>query len=250
MENLDEVNNELASATVSTQLRSGTMTSFPRCAALALSLSLLAACALEPQDIPWEPLSLEAPIGMTTGSKLASLRTDPTLCFATLDQSRIEYARIEDEPVAPECSLESAIALERSQIPYSGAVRVSCALAAALYVWEREIVQPAAEQHLGAQVSRIDQIGTYACRRIYGRETGRYSEHAMANAIDVAGFRLADGRRVSVLEDWTEGSAEARFLRAVREGGCDLFRGVLSPDYNAAHADHLHLDMGPYDICS
>jgi hypothetical protein len=110
-------------------------------------------------------------------------------------------------------------------------------------VWEREVVQPAALQIMGARVRSIDHFGSYACRRLYGRSSGGWSEHAHARAFDVAGFRFEDGRRVTVAANWTGQDAEARFLRAVRDGACDLFSTTLSPDYNAAHRDHLHLDM-------
>jgi hypothetical protein len=46
-----------------------------------------------------------------------------------------------------------------------------------------------------------------------------------------------------VLKDWNEGGKKAAFLREVRDGTCGLFSVVLSPDYNAAHADHLHIDQ-------
>ncbi|MET0248315.1 MAG: extensin family protein, partial [Sphingobium sp.] len=82
-----------------------------------------------------------------------------------------------------------------------------------------------------------------SCRRLYGRSEGDFSEHATANAIDIAAFTLADGRRISVVTDWTGEGKDAAFLRAVRDGACDLFSTVLSPDYNAAHRDHLHLDQ-------
>mgnify|MGYP003632355300 CR=1 FL=1 len=84
---------------------------------------------------------------------------------------------------------------------------------------------------------------SYSCRRVYGREEGRWSEHATADAVDVAGFRLEDGTQVSVLRDWDDGGPKSAFLREVRNGACDLFATVLSPDYNAAHRDHLHLDQ-------
>ena len=119
----------------------------------------------------------------------------------------------------------------------------SCPVAAALALWEWHVVQPAARRHLGAQVAAIDHFGSYSCRRLYGRDEGAWSEHAGANAIDIAGFVLADGRRVRVVADWTGDDAEARFLREVRDGACRLFATVLSPDYNEAHRDHLHLDQ-------
>ena len=119
----------------------------------------------------------------------------------------------------------------------------SCAVAAALALWERDVVQPAARRHFGERVVGIDHAGSFSCRRLYGRAEGRFSEHATADAIDIIGFRLADGRRVSVLRDWRRDRAEAAFLREVRDGACDLFATVLSPDYNAAHAAHFHFDQ-------
>ncbi|MEX0759910.1 MAG: extensin family protein, partial [Tistlia sp.] len=122
-------------------------------------------------------------------------------------------------------------------------------LAAALQLWMREVVQPAARRYLDAEVARIGHLGSYACRRVYGRAAGRPSQHATANAIDIAGFRLADGRRVSVLGGWQGTPAEQAFLKDLHAGACSLFRGVLGPDYNAAHRDHFHLEMGPYGLC-
>ena len=81
------------------------------------------------------------------------------------------------------------------------------------------------------------------CRRLYGRDSGSWSEHARANAVDIAGFTLADGTRISVAGDWEEEGARGRFLKEVRDGACRLFATVLSPDYNAAHRDHFHLDQ-------
>lgn len=213
------------------------------------SAFVLAACTLAREDLPWEPLSLDAPIGMATTSKLSELRDDRGLCIATLSVSMLEFAPVVAEPAEPECSLADAVDVARSQVPYGGPVRVSCAVAAALYMWEREVLAPAAAEHLGAEVTRIDHAGTYSCRRLYGRSEGGFSQHATANAIDVTGFRFSNGKRISVEADWNGATPEAAFLRAVRDGSCDLFRGVLGPDYNAAHADHFHLDMGPYKIC-
>jgi hypothetical protein len=98
-------------------------------------------------------------------------------------------------------------------------------------------------------VARVDHLGSFACRNMYSRENGARSQHATANALDIAGFRLADGRTISVLKEWSKENPDARFLRQVREGACDTFNVVLSPDYNAAHRDHFHLDMGPWWIC-
>jgi hypothetical protein len=110
-------------------------------------------------------------------------------------------------------------------------------------LWRRESAAPAAREILGSDLARIEHLGAFSCRRMYGGADGPWSEHATANAIDIAAFVLADGRRISVLADWEESGPEAAFLRTVRDGACSSFATVLSPDYNAAHADHFHLDQ-------
>ncbi|RYG18487.1 MAG: extensin, partial [Caulobacteraceae bacterium] len=114
---------------------------------------------------------------------------------------------------------------------------------------------PASRDILGSEPARVENYGTYSCRRIYGSqdEQERPSEHAKANALDVAGVTLKDGRTVSVLNDWRgegpAGEPGSRFLHAVRDGACRLFSTVLTPDYNAAHANHLHIDGAARGIC-
>jgi hypothetical protein len=217
---------------------------------MMLCLAIIVAVdRLPPQHSPWAPLDLADPAGFATGLKLARLRGDPGQCLGVLDRSALEITPIADRTESGFCGWRDAVAIDRSTIRYSGPVRVSCPMAAALYIWEREVVAPAAARHLGTRVTRIDHLGTYSCRRVNGGVTGRPSQHATANAIDVAAFWLSDGRRVAVLSDWRGDPGERAFLREVRDGGCRLFRGVLSPDYNEAHRDHFHLDMGPYSVC-
>ncbi|WP_277979427.1 extensin family protein [Sphingomonas phyllosphaerae] len=201
-----------------------------------------------PQDLPWAPLDLGQPIGLFTGRKLAALDGEPARCAALLDLAGVRYATVSTRrPAESQCGYDSAVRLERggarriALTPES--VAVACPVAAALAMWEWDVVAPAAQRHFGARVSRIEHLGSYSCRRMYGRSSGGWSEHATANALDVAGFRLDDGTRVSVLRDWRGGDAKAAFLRDVRDGACRVFATVLSPDYNAAHRDHLHLDQ-------
>ncbi|MGE0597713.1 MAG: extensin family protein [Hyphomonadaceae bacterium] len=171
-------------------------------------------------------------------------------CLNALRHARIGAAPVPDLNETPRCGYANAVELTQSLHPYSGSVTTTCALAAALVLWERDVVGPAAARHLGQRVARIELSGpAYSCRAIAGRDDGRMSEHASANAIDIGGFTLEDGRLLRVEQGWTGTPAERAFLRAVRDGACGTFRVVLSPDYNRAHRDHLHLDMGAYELC-
>ena len=199
-----------------------------------------------PQDVPWTPLRLDDPIGRFTLRKLVSLSDDPGQCRALLAAAGAADAVAPPRTLTPDCGyadgMELAAAKGEAAFDPAGVV-TRCSMAAALLIWERQVVQPAAERHFGQRVARIHNAGSFSCRRINGRSAGRFSEHATANAIDVIGFSLADGTRIGVLGDWAGTGAKALFLRDVREGACDLFATVLSPDYNAAHADHLHFDQ-------
>jgi hypothetical protein len=94
---------------------------------------------------------------------------------------------------------------------------------------------------LGSPVRQVETMGSYSCRKVAG--TDRMSAHATGEAVDVAAFVLEDGRRISVLDDWSRGTAEEReFLRLVHQSACKRFGTVLGPEYNAAHANHLHVE--------
>lgn len=136
---------------------------------------------------------------------------------------------------------------------------LSCPAAAALTMWIAHEVQPAAQRLLGHRVKSIKTFGTYSCRGINGNAYADRlkalhlpvprSEHATANAIDIAAFDLDNGDSVTVLKDWPGQGAKADFLHTVHEGACRFFRVVLGPHANAAHANHFHLDRGPWHAC-
>jgi len=195
-----------------------------------------------PEHNPWAPLDLRHPIGMATAGKLAALRGDPGECRAVLDRSEVGYAAL-DPAGEGECARPDRTTLEDYPLA-PDTPPVTCAVAAGLEVWRANSVEPAARAIFSSDLARIEHLGAFSCRRMYGDADAPWSEHATGNAIDIAGFVLEDGTRISVLGDWAGEDAKARFLRAVREGACDVFATVLSPDYNAAHADHFHLDQG------
>lgn len=200
-----------------------------------------------PQDMPWTPLNLGEPIGVFTGRKLAALTEDFPQCRARLDDAGVRYTVLPERRGEGQCGYADGVRFadggsRRIGFRPSG-LGIACPVAAALAMWEWDVVQPAAQKHFGSRVTTIDHFGSYSCRRIYGRDAGNWSEHSTADAVDIAGFRLADGMRVSLVGDWRGDGAKAAFLREVRDGACKLFATTLSPDYNAAHRDHLHLDQ-------
>lgn len=194
-----------------------------------------------PEHNPWAPLDLSDPPGWATRVKLARLKEDVTECRAVLARSDVAFTALpavgEGDCARPDRTRLGDYPLAPDTPP------VTCPVAAALELWRRNSVDPAARRFLGSELARIEHLGAFSCRRMYGASDGPWSEHATANAIDISAFVVADGRRISILRDWDGDHPEARFLRAVRDGACDSFATVLSPGYNAAHADHFHLDQ-------
>jgi hypothetical protein len=137
-------------------------------------------------------------------------------------------------------------------VPVANLTAVRCGAARAFIGWTRNAVAPAAYQMLGSELARVDSMGSYACRNVVGsaRNVSRRSGHAIANAIDVGGFVLKDGRRITVLNDWNSSDPQVRqFLQTIRASACKRFGTVLSPDYNAAHRNHLHLEDDRANFC-
>ena len=197
---------------------------------------------------PWAPLDVNAAPNLLTRFKLMRLRDDPQLCDQVLSSSGLRVTRQADSP-GGDCPLTNTLRVQGGEVALSSSFLASCPLAVAFALFERHALQPASQAVYGQAVTRVDHLGSFACRNMYNRENGARSQHASANALDIAGFRLADGRTISVLKDWPKDNRDAQFLHQVRDGACDMFSVVLSPDYNAAHRNHFHLDVGPWWVC-
>nr|WP_207201815.1 extensin family protein [Pseudomonas sp. TH32] len=198
---------------------------------------------------PWAPLDVRASPNLLTRFKLGRLQDEPALCDQVLKTSGLRVTHQADSPADAACPLRNTLRVQGADVGLSSSFLASCPLAVAFALFERHSLQPAAQAVFGQAVTRVDHLGSFACRTIYNRANGRLSEHASANALDIAGFRLADGRTLNVLKDWPGDGEEARFLRQVRDGACKDFNVVLSPDYNAAHRNHFHVDMGRWWVC-
>ena len=239
-----------------------------------LGLALCAGFALmnafvPPQDLPWKPLDLNHPVGQATSIKVSDFEVPfsapveqvegaTEACMQTLRAAGVKVERAPDRNDGGFCIVQGAVRITGGSVtPLAPSdVVMQCPLAVRYVIWDRQVLQPAAKEVFGSPVKTVDDFGTYSCRRIYGSTEvkDRPSEHARANALDVAGVTLEDGRKVSVLADWNgtgpAGPGGSVFLKRLRDGACRVFSTVLTPDYNAAHANHLHLDGAPRTLCA
>ncbi len=149
-------------------------------------------------------------------------------------------------------------ALQDGAVTLGTVSTLDCPMIAALDGWLSTIVQPAARARFGVPVAEVRSMGAYSCRPMNNQPGARFSEHAFGNALDVGGFRLADGRDVSIQRDWARGDEQARaFLQDIHAGACATFTTVLGPGSDVFHYNHIHLDLamhgatstGPRRIC-
>ena len=211
---------------------------------MVAALALLSACIGSPQQHD-TPRRTPARIAPTVSAQQ---------CLSALGQAQVNFTPLPDQYFGAGCTTLNTVRLawlrgDDAHLPLANVGPVTCSLATALEGWARFGVDRAARQMLGSPLARIDTFGSYNCRNVAGTE--RRSAHATANAVDIAAFVLADGRRISIKDDWADGSAgEREFLRTVRTSACRRFAVVLTPDYNTAHHDHLHLEVGAtHAIC-
>jgi hypothetical protein len=149
-------------------------------------------------------------------------------------------------------------ALAEGAIGVDQTLTIDCPMIPALEAWLGAIVEPDAQARFGQKVATVNVFGAYSCRGIDNIAGARLSEHAFGNAVDVAGFTLADGRKIEFVRDWkTADSQEAAFLHEVHAGACQYFTTVLGPGADVFHYNHIHLDLanhgstdtGPRRIC-
>jgi hypothetical protein len=175
---------------------------------------------------------------------------DTQACFADLSRENVRYSPLPDRDYGGGCQVIGAVQLIDIGVPVTGIKAMRCGLAEEFIGWTRNAVAPAAYQILGSKLVRIETMGTYACRNTVGTATPRLSGHALANAVDVSAFILADGRRISVQGNWrADDDGTQRFWKLIHASACKRFGTVLSPDYNAAHYDHLHLEDDHKSFC-
>jgi hypothetical protein len=203
---------------------------------------------IPPNLLPWGRVELDARPGWFANIQLNGLSTDGAACRAVLGRSQMKVSVMADRKIGAECGFTDVVRADSTPIAFSPKPVATCAMAAGLYWWQQRLDEIAL-QELQSRIVRIDQLGTYACRNINSAAEGRRSQHATANAIDVAAFHTADGRVISVVKDYGQATPEGRFLDGAHQSACGLFNIVLGPKYNRLHANHFHLDLGGFRFC-
>ena len=216
----------------------------------AVLIAIKADRVIPPQWNPLAALDVTQPVTLFTNWRLERALASPETCIAALNTAG-RFDVMDDFEPSAQCHIRPRVNLAGVGQARIGAVETTCAIALRTAMWEQHSLQPAAAELLDTTVTGIDHIGSYNCRKIRSTSgsSNRWSTHATAEAIDIAGFRFADGRRSKLIDDWDAGDANAAFLRAARNGACDWFRLTLSPDYNRLHADHFHLQSRGWGSC-
>lgn len=219
-----------------------------RIAAFASLLPLaLAGCGAIPDSrAPAKPTASAAP------HTPFAARPEALSCQAALGKTGSQFAPLPDRMYGAGCATMNSVRLDRvgsdsGQFAVTNLNPLACPLANTFAAWARFGADRAARQILGSPLVRIETMGSYSCRNVAG--TARLSAHSRAEAVDVAAFVLADGRRISVQDGWLASPDERRFLRTVHTSACKRFGTVLGPDYNTAHKDHFHLEFGNGSFC-
>ena len=125
-------------------------------------------------------------------------------------------------------------------VTLSQASLMTCETAEALHKWvDRDVVKAFGRGQ--KQVVELRVAAHYSCRTRNNRPGAKISEHGRGKAIDISGFRLANGDMITVLKGW-EQRRTRRVLRKMWRGACGPFGTVLGPNADRYHRDHFHFD--------
>ena len=153
-----------------------------------------------------------------------------------------EIPRIDD---GNGCGIDKPIALS-SPLPgidFKPEGKMRCEAALALAHWIKESVIPSAAALDNGKIVTINQASTYVCRLRNNATTGKISEHARGNAIDVASFTFENGKTIGIEPRREDPTLTGAFQRATSASACLYFTTVLDPESDAAHETHFHLDV-------
>ena len=152
-------------------------------------------------------------------------------CVAELSKTSMQYKLLNDIQEG-QCLVKNPVRITKfSNTTISAPLVLNCKTALKTDDWLNDI-----------KAKHIDHFGTYNCRTMRGSSV--VSEHSFGTAIDIAAI---DG--ASVQRDWEKDNAKGARIRSAADAACAYFSNVITPDHNALHYDHLHLDMGYGTSC-
>ncbi len=195
----------------------------------------------------------QVPLSSSSATRWEPISPAARQCLSQLGTTKASFTPLPSRYFSAGCNQVNTVRLaslrsDDGKMQLENLGPVTCPMANTFAAWARYGVDRAARQMLGSELVRIETMGSYSCRSVAG--TDRLSAHATAGAIDVSAFVLADGRRISVQQDWAQGtSAEQQFLRTIHASACRRFGTVLGPAYNAEHADHFHVELSGGGSC-
>ncbi len=208
-----------------------------KCAIVVTTITMLSACSGGRRDAAFTLDGVSAPP--------PSCQVDP--------QSFGQAEPIRDFQEGNGCSVTNGYRVfSVANINFSQPATITCGIADTLNLWIAQSVQPAARQIYGSPVVSFKVAASYACRPRNNVHGAKLSEHGFGNAIDLAGFTLANGREIIVVRDYYGQAQDQQFLRTIRAQACGPFHTVLGPGSDESHRDHIHLDLqkersgGPY----
>jgi hypothetical protein len=166
-------------------------------------------------------------------------------CLAELTSLGTKFEPTDPIDEGGGCGIESPIDVTEVLPGVSlGGATMRCKTAASMAHWLKDTVQPALNIAMpGRRITGIVPGSTYACRLRNSASTGKISEHARGNAFDVAAFKLDNGEKLEMKPRDEDSTMEGAFQRTATAGACLHFTTVLSPGSDAAHQNHLHLDV-------
>lgn len=189
---------------------------------------------------PFTPLDVHAPPGPLTALKRWRTIHDSRLCEATLARSGLVYRPVEDTSNSDGCELKDVLRITQSEhVRFSAPFLATCPLAVGMAFFERQYLQPAAVELFGERVTRIEHVGSDVCRNVNHQHDAALSQHAHANAIDLTGFVLGDGRRIT-LARW-----DGPFARCVVPAPGSRRRVPCIPHDPRSRIQHLAQDPLP-----
>jgi hypothetical protein len=173
---------------------------------------------------------------------------DGPACRASLTHDGAKFEAVADFTTSSGCGITDPVKLTGGIVGLSQPVEMSCSLALAVTEFEDGDIQALAQRYFHQKLVRLDHMGAYNCRTVRDAK-GRMSEHAVGRAIDISGFVLADGTKITVENDWFSTGPKRDFLRDVARAACGRFDVVLTPNYNLDHLNHIHADLSKWKLC-